>query len=120
MISISEFLIESTQNIGGMIGRATSAAIPIPGASVVLSPVTAKVGETIGKILPKTKSTPDIIKDSVKIYAAAGDKNTSVSIKDQLEAKKKHIKKAKELGYNKIGQVAAAIDPSLISIVPKL
>lgn len=114
-------ILESAKHIGGMIGRSvTSLAVPIPGAGAVVAPVGAKVGEVAGSIIGgDNKDSPKFMKDSVKIYQSGDDKNTSLSIIKQIQLRNKYAKKAKELGYNKVGQVISAVDPLLISLTPK-
>lgn len=70
--------------------------------------------------MPKitTKKSLGNLKDSIRIYRSGGENNTSFRISDQINARKEYRKKAKELGYNNIGQSIAAIDPGTLSIVP--
>lgn len=115
-------ILESAE-LGGMIGRtATAMAVPIPGAGVVLAPVGSAVGEVVGMVAPKvnTNKLPTRFKDSVQIYKAGGEENVSLSPADQIELRKKYQQKAKELGYNKIGQVVATIDPGSLSLIPNI
>lgn len=121
MISFSEFyLLESTEKITGMITQASTAAVPIPGASIILAPVASKIGEKIGSILPDSKKVPKVMKDSLDIYSSAKKENTSMKLSDQIEKRKKYKKKAKQLGYNSAGQILATVDPTLVSVVPKI
>jgi len=117
MISFCE-LFETAQNLGGVTARtAVSVAVPIPGAGIVLSPVASMYGEAIGEMIP-VKKVPDSMRDSVNVYKSGGQKNTSLNPKDQLNARSKYAEKAKSLGYNKIGQTIAAVDPGLLAITP--
>ncbi len=117
MFSFCE-LLEDAQNLGGVAARtAVSVAVPIPGAGVVLSPVASLYGEAVGKAIP-VKKVPESMRDSVQIYKSGGRKNTSLNPKDQLKLRKEYVDKAKKLGYNKIGQTIAAVDPGLLSIAP--
>ena len=119
MFSFSE-LLEDAQNLGGVAARtAVSVAVPIPGAGIVLSPVASLYGEAVGKSIP-VNSVPDLMRDSVQVYKSGGRKNTSLNPKDQLEVRSKYASKAKKLGYNKIGQTVAAIDPGLLAISPDI
>ena len=119
MISFCE-LLEDARNLGGVAARtAVSVAVPIPGAGIVLSPVASMYGEAIGKAVP-IKSVPEPMRDSVSIYKSGGRKNTSLNPKDQIEARSKYASKAKDLGYNKIGQTVAAVDPGLLAISPDI
>ena len=106
--------------MGGMVARtATTIAVPIPGAGVILSPVASIYGETVGKNIP-VKKVPDAMKDSVEIYKSGGRENMSFTPQDQIKARKKYVNKAKNLGYNKLGQSLAAIDPGLLTVTPDL
>ena len=117
MISFCE-LFEDGQNLGGTAARtAVSIAVPIPGSGIILSPVASLYGEALGEIIP-TNKVPKIMKDSVDIYKTGGRDNTSFSPSDQMNARRRYVKKAKELGYNKIGQTVAAIDPGLLTVTP--
>ena len=117
MISFCE-LFETAQNLGGVTARtAVSVAVPIPGAGIVLSPVASMYGEAIGKAIP-VNGTPDAMRDSIHIYKSGGRKNTSLNPEDQLNTRSKYAEKAKSLGYNKIGQTIAAVDPGLLAITP--
>ncbi len=111
-------LLEDARELGGLAARtAVSAAVPVPGAGIMLSPVASLYGEAIGETIP-TNTVPKIMKDSVSIYKDGGSKNTSFSPKDQLSVRSEYMKKAKTLGYNRIGQTVAAIDPGLLSVIP--
>ena len=119
MLSFCE-LLEDAQNLGGVAARtAVSVAVPIPGAGIILSPVASMYGEAIGKVIP-VNGTPDVMRDSIHIYKSGGRKNTSFSLSDQMKMREKYINKAKELGYNKIGQTIAAVDPGLLAITPNI
>ena len=117
MLSFTE-LFEDAKDLGGVAARtAVSAAVPIPGAGIVLSPVASLYGEAIGKAIP-VKTVPDSMRDSVHVYKSGGRKNTSLNLKDQINLRSKYADKAKDLGYNKIGQTIAAVDPGLLAISP--
>lgn len=119
MLSFGDFLLETSKNIGGMVARSLSTvAVPIPGAGLILSPVTSRVGEFAGSFFPDTRKIPSVMRDSIRIYSSAGHKNTSFIPQKQIEARKDYMEKAKKLGYNTTGQTIAAIDPTLVSIVP--
>ena len=119
MISIVELFFESSKEFGGMVARSLSfAAVPVPGAGFFLAPVASRVGEFTGGLFPNIKKVPAVARDSVKIYSSAGEKNGSFSPQNQIDARRSYIDKAKTLGYNTAGQTVAAIDPSLISIIP--
>ena len=113
-------LLEDAQNLGGLAARtAVSVAVPVPGAGIVLSPVASLYGEAIGEMIP-TNKVPKIMKDSVDIYKNGGSENTSFSPKDQIIVRSRYAKKAKNLGYNKIGQTIATVDPGLLTITPNI
>ena len=119
MITFCE-LLEDAQNLGGLTARtAVSVAVPVPGAGVVLSPVASLYGEAIGEMIP-TNKVPKIMKDSVDIYKNGGSENTSLLPKDQIIVRSRYAKKAKNLGYNKIGQAIATVDPGLLTITPNV
>lgn len=119
MFSFCE-LLEDARNLGGVAARtAVSVAVPIPGAGIVLSPIASLYGEEIGKTVP-VKTVPDSMRDSVSIYKSGGRKNTSLNPKDQIEIRSKYAAKAKDLGYNNIGQTVAAVDPGLLAISPDI
>jgi hypothetical protein len=120
MLSIID-LFEDSSNLGGVVARtATTVAVPIPGAGIILSPVASVYGETLGSVLPTPKKLPNMMKDSVEIYKSGGDQNMSFSPTDQVRMRKAYVNKAQQLGYNKVGQTIAAIDPGLLSITPNL
>lgn len=99
----------------------TNIASPVPGSSIVLAPIASRVGESIGRRLPDINDKlPQKIEDSRLIYVAGKDGNISFSIPSQVKAKSLQRKKAQELGYNKLGQSMAVIDPTLISVFPNI
>ena len=117
MFSLVDYIFEN-KNVGGVIARtATTVAVPIPGAGIVLAPVASIGGEIIGKEI-SMKNVPEAMKDSVEIYKNGGRENISFSPNEQIKVRTKYAKKAKSLGYNKLGQSIAAIDPGLLTITP--
>lgn len=122
MLVFSSLFFESSESLGGMLTRSiTNIAAPVPGSSIVLAPIASRVGESIGRRLPDINDRlPQKVEDSRLIYIAGRDGNISFSIPDQVKAKSLQRKKAKELGYNKLGQSMAIIDPTLISVFPNI
>lgn len=115
-------ILEST-GYGGVIGRSlVSAALPIPGSGVVLAPVGSLAGEVVDRFAPNVtdRFIPSGLQDAKHIYLAGGDSNTKLNFVDQMRARTKYARAAKELGYNKVGQSIAAIDPGVVSILPKI
>lgn len=110
----------SGNDLGVLVSRGLmTTASAIPGSGIILAPVTSRVGDGFGSYLPNQINVPESFKNAADIYNSAGKKNTNFSISDQIKSKKKHIQTAKNLGFNVAGQTIAAVDPSLIAIIPQ-
>lgn len=116
------YLLYENKDIGGMIANtAGTVLLPVPGSGVILAPITNQIGQNVGGLIggkSKTKSTGSIFDDSLKIYRHGSQKNKEFTLSDQKKSRELYQQKAKQLGYNKAGQVLATIDPTLVSVVP--